>query len=48
MAEHISETIIRVMLEIVAAQPDPAEQAAMLEIMRKDGWLSAERVREPA
>lgn len=41
-AEPIGETVIRVMLEIVKAQPDPREREAMLAIMRKDGWIPAE------
>lgn len=41
-AEPIGETIVRVMLEIVNAQTDPRERAAMLAIMRKDGLLPAE------
>lgn len=39
MTESLSETLTRVMLEIIAAQYDPADQAAMLEIIRKDGHL---------
>lgn len=41
-AEPIGETIVRVMLEIVKAQPDPREREALLAIMRADGLLPAE------
>lgn len=41
-AQPIGDLIVRVMLDIIARQTDPREQRAMLDIMRKDGWIPAE------
>lgn len=35
----ISELLLRVLIDLAMRQPDPAERAAMLDILRKDGWL---------
>lgn len=37
--ETLSDTLLRIMVEIALKQDDPAEREAMLEILRKDGWL---------
>lgn len=39
MNEPLTDTLTRVMLQIALDQPDPREREAMLDIMRKDGWL---------
>lgn len=39
---QLSDLCALIMLRIVEAQTDPAEKAAMLEIMRKDGHLPAQ------
>lgn len=38
----LSETLRDIMLQIALSQPDKADRDAMLEIMRKDGWLPQE------
>lgn len=40
--KDLSEILRGIMLDIAMLQPDPAERDAMLEIMRKDGWLPQE------
>lgn len=40
---RLSDLCTLIMLQIVEAQTDPAEKAAMLEIMRKDGHLPSKR-----
>lgn len=37
--ETLGETLLRVLVDIANRQPDPAERAAMLDILKKDGWL---------
>jgi hypothetical protein len=37
--ETLGDVLTRVMLDIIAHQTDPREQAAMLAIMRADGHL---------
>ena len=37
--ETLGDTLLRVMLAIAAKQPDPKERQAMLDILKKDGWL---------
>ena len=37
--DDLSTILTRVMLEIALRQPDPADRAAMIDIMRHDGWL---------
>lgn len=37
--ETLGDTLLRIMVEIALRQPDPRERDAMLEILRKDGWL---------
>lgn len=35
----LSEILRDIMLAIALNQPDPKEREAMLDIMRRDGWL---------
>lgn len=41
-ARPVSDLFVEIMLAIALNQTDPKERAAMLEIMRKDGWLEGE------
>lgn len=36
----MSAVLTEIMLAIALRQPDPKERAAMLEILRKDGWIA--------
>ena len=47
-AEPLGATLTRVMLAIIAAQPDPADRDAMLAIMVADGHLPADFDRKAA
>lgn len=38
-SENIGDLLLRVMLDLIKRQPDPVERAAMLDILKKDGWL---------
>lgn len=38
-AQPIGDVFARVLFDIAMKQDDPADRAAMLDIMRKDGWL---------
>lgn len=31
--------LMRVLVDLALRQPDPAERAAMIEILKNDGWL---------
>lgn len=37
--ETLGETLLRVLVDLALRQPDPADRAAMLDILKKDGWL---------
>lgn len=37
--EPLGDTLLRVLVAIALKQPDPRERDAMLDILRKDGWL---------
>lgn len=31
--------LLRVLIDLAMRQPDPADRAAMLEVLKQDGWL---------
>ena len=37
--ETLGETLLRVLIDLALRQPDPADRAAMIDILKKDGWL---------
>ena len=37
--ESLGAVLLRVLIDLALRQPDPVEREAMLEILRKDGWL---------
>lgn len=37
--ETLSDTLLRILVAIALKQPDPAERQAMIDILKKDGWL---------
>lgn len=38
-AKSLGDLLLDVLVDIALSQPDPIERAAMLAILRKDGWL---------
>jgi len=36
---EIRALLLRVLVDLALRQPNPADRDAMLEILRKDGWL---------
>lgn len=46
-ARTLSDVLRDIMIEIALRQTDPAERDAMLEIMRKDGWIDEIPARPP-
>jgi len=37
--ETLGDTLLRILIEIANRQSNPADREAMLDILRKDGWL---------
>lgn len=37
--ETLGDVLLRVLIDLAMRQPDPAERAAMIQILRQDGWL---------
>jgi hypothetical protein len=35
----LHDTLLRVLVDLALRQPDPADRAAMIAILKKDGWL---------
>lgn len=40
--------LLRVLVELALRQPDKSDRDAMLEILRKDGWLDGENIERKA
>ena len=39
MSKPLHDTLTRVLLDLALRQPDAADREAMLETLRRDGWI---------